>query len=31
MGGIAWSLHNAEADVPTNIAEVTPGANELKK
>jgi uncharacterized protein len=28
LGGIAWSLGNAEADVTPNIAEVTPKANE---
>jgi hypothetical protein len=26
MGGIAWSVGDAKADVPTNIKEVTPGA-----
>ena len=31
LGGIAWALRNAEADVTPNIAQVTPGANELKK
>lgn len=30
-GGIAWALGNADADVTPNIAEVTPGANELPK
>ena len=30
MGGIAWALGNAEADVTPNIAEVTPKANQLK-
>lgn len=31
LGGIAWALKNADADVTPNIARVTPGANELKK
>jgi uncharacterized protein len=31
LGGIAWTLGNAEADVTPNIAQVTPGANELKR
>ena len=31
LGGIAWAMGNAEADVTPNIAQVTPGANELKK
>jgi uncharacterized protein len=31
MGGIAWALRNVDAEVPANIAEVTPGANELKR
>jgi uncharacterized protein len=31
LGGIAWALKNADADVTPNIAQVTPGANELKK
>ena len=31
LGGINWALKNAEADVMPNIAQVTPGANELKK
>ncbi len=31
LGGINWALKNAEADVTANIAQVTPGANELKK
>ena len=30
LGGIAWSLGKAEADVTPNMAEVTPGANQLK-
>jgi type 1 glutamine amidotransferase len=30
LGGIAWSLHKAEADVNPNMAAVTPGANQLK-
>ena len=29
LGGIAWALGNAEADVTPNIAQVTPGANQL--
>lgn len=31
MGGIAWSLGNAEADVTANISKVTPGANEMAR
>jgi uncharacterized protein len=31
LGGIAWAVGNAEADVTPNIAQVTPGANQLKK
>jgi len=31
MGGIAWALGNAEADVPPNVAQATPGANETKR
>jgi uncharacterized protein len=31
LGGIAWALGNVEADVAPNIAQVTPGANKLKK
>ena len=30
LGGIAWALRNAEADVTPNISQVAPGANELK-
>jgi type 1 glutamine amidotransferase len=30
MGGIAWTLHDADADVTPNIAEVTPDANTTK-
>jgi uncharacterized protein len=30
MGGIAWAVGDAEADVTPNIAEVTPGANKTK-
>jgi uncharacterized protein len=30
LGGLAWALHNAEADVTPNIAQVAPRANELK-
>jgi type 1 glutamine amidotransferase len=30
MGGIAWSLGNAEANVTPNVAQVTPKADELK-
>jgi type 1 glutamine amidotransferase len=31
LGGMAWALGNVEADLTPNIAQVTPGANELKK
>ena len=31
MGGIAWALGNVEADVPPNIAKVTPNANQTKR
>jgi uncharacterized protein len=31
MGGIGWALRNTDADVTPNIAQVTPGANQLKK
>ena len=31
LGGIAWALGNAEADVAPNIAQVAPGANVLNK
>ena len=31
LGGIAWALGNAEADLTPNIARVTPGANEMPK
>jgi uncharacterized protein len=31
MGGIAWALGNAEAEVKPNIEEVTPQANSLKR
>jgi len=31
LGGIAWALGNAEADVTPNIAVVAPGANQLPK
>ena len=31
LGGIAWALGNAEASVTPNIAQVTPGANEMPK
>lgn len=31
MGGLAWSLGNADADVTPNIAKMTPGANEVAK
>jgi len=30
LGGIAWSIGNAEADVTPNFHQVTPSANELK-
>jgi type 1 glutamine amidotransferase len=30
MGGLAWALHDADADVTPNIAEVTPDANKTK-
>ena len=30
LGGIAWALHNVDADVPPNIAEVTPEALRAK-
>ena len=30
MGGLAWSLHDADADVTPNIAQVAPKANQLK-
>jgi uncharacterized protein len=30
MGGIAWALRDADADVTPNIAEVTPDANKTK-
>ena len=31
LGGIAWALRNAEADVTPNIGQVAPGANRLPK
>jgi len=31
LGGFAWVLRNAEADVTPNIRQVTPGANTLPK
>ncbi len=31
LGGLAWTMRNAEADVTPNIVQVTPGANELKR
>jgi uncharacterized protein len=31
MGGVAWALHNADAEAPANIATATPGANQLKR
>jgi uncharacterized protein len=31
LGGIAWTLGNAEADVTPNLAQVAPEANKLKK
>jgi hypothetical protein len=30
LGGIAWALGNAEADIPPNIQQVTPQADQLK-
>jgi len=30
MGGLAWALHDADADVTPNITEVTPDANKTK-
>jgi type 1 glutamine amidotransferase len=31
LGGLAWALGNAEADVKPNIDRVTPHANQLKR
>jgi type 1 glutamine amidotransferase len=31
MGGIRWAMGDAQADVPANIAQVTPDANQLPK
>ncbi|MEN6450264.1 MAG: ThuA domain-containing protein [Thermoguttaceae bacterium] len=31
LGGINWALKNVDAPVPSNIGQVTPGANRLKK
>ncbi|MCE5269585.1 MAG: ThuA domain-containing protein [Planctomycetaceae bacterium] len=31
IGGLHWALRNADADVTPNIAQVTPGANQLPK
>ncbi len=31
LGGMAWTLHNVDADVPPNIAQVTPEALHAKK
>ena len=31
LGGLAWAMHNADADVTPNIAQVAPGANQFKK
>lgn len=31
LGGIAWAMGNAQADVTPNIAQVTPKANDLKR
>jgi hypothetical protein len=31
LGGIAWALHNVDADVPPNVAQVTPQALAAKK
>jgi type 1 glutamine amidotransferase len=30
LGALAWTLGNAEAEIPPNIAEVTPQASQLK-
>ena len=31
LGGLAWTMRNVDADVTPNIAQVTPGANELQR
>jgi hypothetical protein len=31
LGGLSWTMRNVDADVTPNIAQVTPGANLLKK
>jgi type 1 glutamine amidotransferase len=31
MGGIAWAVRNADADIPPNIAQVAPHCMELQK
>jgi uncharacterized protein len=31
LGGLSWAMHNAEANVTPNFAEVTPGANQLRR
>lgn len=31
MGGFAWALKNVDADIPANIAQVAPGANQIPK
>jgi type 1 glutamine amidotransferase len=31
LGGIAWALGNAEADIKPNVAQVTPKAEQLKR
>ena len=31
LGGIAWTLHNVDAEVPPNVAQVTPEALAAKK
>jgi type 1 glutamine amidotransferase len=31
LGGLSWTMRNVEADVTPNIAQVTPGANELRR
>jgi type 1 glutamine amidotransferase len=30
MGGMAWALHNVDAEIPPNVAEVTPEALRAK-
>jgi type 1 glutamine amidotransferase len=31
LGGVSWALGDVDADITPNIAQVTPGANQLKK